>query len=46
MMQTQPDNIDPLWTVMREGGPFHARGHLEAYCNTWSVPAAAMPSRN
>lgn len=32
MMQTQPDNIDPLWTVMREGGPFHARGHLKAYC--------------
>ena len=32
MMQSQPDAVDPLWTVMREGGPFHARGHLKAYC--------------
>lgn len=23
---------DPLWTVMREGGPFHARGMLPTYC--------------
>ena len=23
---------DPLWRVMREGGPFHARGCLEKYC--------------
>jgi len=23
---------DPLWTVMREGGPYHTRGRLEAYC--------------
>lgn len=32
MMRTADDNIDPLWTVMREGGPLHTRGHLEAYC--------------
>jgi len=31
--------IDPLWTVMAEGGPFHAKGHLNPkkniknYCN-------------
>ena len=24
--------IDPLWTVINEGGPFHARGHLSDYC--------------
>ena len=33
MMQTMPfgyDN-DPLWTVIREGGPEHARGHLAEY---------------
>lgn len=23
--------IDPMWTVMREGGPFHTRGYLEDY---------------
>ena len=22
---------DPLWTVMAEGGPFHAKGYLEGY---------------
>ena len=23
--------VDPLWTVLREGGPWHVRGHLVAY---------------
>jgi arylsulfatase A-like enzyme len=31
MMQSMPYEVDPLWTVMREGGPLHARGHLRAY---------------
>jgi arylsulfatase A-like enzyme len=30
-MRTSNSNIDPLWTVMREGGPFHARGELARY---------------
>ena len=32
MMSTSPGAEDPLWTVMREGGPFHVRGSLETYC--------------
>ncbi len=32
MMQSMPYEMDPMWTVMREGGPFHARGFLRAYC--------------
>jgi arylsulfatase A-like enzyme len=32
MMSQQPDAVDPLWTVMREGGPLHSRGQLQAYC--------------
>lgn len=32
MMQAMPDATDPLWTVIREGGPLHARGHLKKYC--------------
>ncbi len=32
MVQSMPSDEDPLWTVMREGGPLHARGHLEKYC--------------
>ena len=32
MMVTLPDAADPLWTVMQEGGPAHARGHLRRYC--------------
>lgn len=32
MMSTMDSDCDPLWTVMREGGPYHARGHLKDYC--------------
>ncbi len=32
MMMSMPDAVDPLWTVMREGGPQHARGQLRRYC--------------
>jgi choline-sulfatase len=34
MMKTMPRgyDADPLWTVMKEGGPAHARGELRAYC--------------
>ena len=45
MMTSMPHAVDPLWTVMREGGPFHARGQLPAYCERleetgrgWAVP--------
>ncbi|MFI4912677.1 MAG: sulfatase [Sedimentisphaeraceae bacterium JB056] len=24
--------VDPLWQVMRQGGPYHAKGHLKQYC--------------
>jgi arylsulfatase A-like enzyme len=33
MMASSPSDIDPLWTVMREGGPYHARGNLKKYCH-------------
>lgn len=32
MMLSGERNVDPLWTVIREGGPFHAKGQLPAYC--------------
>jgi choline-sulfatase len=31
-MADSPSAADPLWTVVREGGPFHTRGRLEQYC--------------
>ncbi|WP_168119892.1 sulfatase-like hydrolase/transferase [Paenibacillus sp. HB172176] len=31
MMASMPHDVDPLWTVIKEGGPFHAKGHLPAY---------------
>ncbi|GIP02429.1 MULTISPECIES: sulfatase [Paenibacillus] len=31
MMSTMPFDVDPLWTVMKEGGPYHAKGHLPRY---------------
>ncbi|HEY3375899.1 MAG TPA: sulfatase [Armatimonadota bacterium] len=47
MMATMPEGytVDPLWTVMAEGGPLHARGALPSYCRYleatergWAVP--------
>ncbi len=32
-MASSPSDVDPLWTVMREGGPYHARGSGEIYAN-------------
>ena len=31
MMATSDTDKDPLWTTIREGGPFHAKGHLPKY---------------
>jgi choline-sulfatase len=31
MMRTATSPIDPMWTVMREGGPYHTRGYLTDY---------------
>lgn len=31
MMDSMSFDIDPLWTVMKEGGPFHAKGALKDY---------------
>lgn len=31
MMKCSDSDTDPLWTVMREGGPLHARGSLKSY---------------
>ncbi|WP_099221623.1 sulfatase [Listeria costaricensis] len=30
-MTTMSFDNDPLWTVMKEGGPYHAKGHLPMY---------------
>ena len=45
MMKTMDSPIDPLWTVMGEGGPTHAKGRLPEYCRRleatgrgWAVP--------
>ena len=32
MMASSEYAEDPMWTVMREGGPFHTRTQLQAYC--------------
>ncbi|MFD1900486.1 sulfatase [Enterococcus termitis] len=31
MMKSMDYDVDPLWTVMLEGGPHHAKGHLPKY---------------
>jgi len=30
-------SVDPLWTVMEEGGPYHVRGMLDRYCQRLNV---------
>ena len=32
MMNTSESEIDPMWNVIREGGPYHTRGRLGSYC--------------
>jgi choline-sulfatase len=32
MMKSMKHDVDPLWTVIHEGGPFHAKGYLKEYC--------------
>ncbi|HUT34240.1 MAG TPA: sulfatase [Planctomycetota bacterium] len=32
MMNTSESDVDPMWTVLREGGPYHTRGRLGKYC--------------
>lgn len=31
MMECLPEPVDPMWRVMKEGGPYHARGNLAKY---------------
>lgn len=55
MMAGMPDGYaeDPLWTVLREGGPYHCRGMLRSYCGrllktgrAWAVPLLWEKHRN
>jgi arylsulfatase A-like enzyme len=32
MMETSTESVDPMQTVLSEGGPFHTRSALERYC--------------
>jgi choline-sulfatase len=53
MMRTATHPADPMWTVLREGGPFHTRGRLAAYLERlratgragWADTLAARHSR-
>ena len=45
MMRTSLLPVDPMWIVLKEGGPFHSRHQLKEYCqqleNTkraWAIP--------
>lgn len=32
LSMSEESDTDPLWTVLQEGGPFHAKSHLADYC--------------
>ncbi|MCF6175000.1 MAG: sulfatase-like hydrolase/transferase [Victivallaceae bacterium] len=45
MMASMPEDADPLWTNLKEGGPIYPRGKLAAYCEylaktdrAWAIP--------
>jgi choline-sulfatase len=45
MMRKHNNRPDPLWTVIQEGGPLHARGRLPEYIDylkqtdrEWAIP--------
>ena len=31
MARRSPSDVDPMWTVLQEGGPYHVRGDLHVY---------------
>lgn len=37
-MSKMADPVDPLWTVMKENGPFHAKGFLKDYTERRLIP--------
>ncbi|MCI8632109.1 MAG: sulfatase [Lachnospiraceae bacterium] len=44
-MLSSDSEVDPLWTVMREGGPLHARGHLKEYLERLEATGRAEGAR-
>jgi hypothetical protein len=43
MMKSMDSPIDPLWVVMKEGGPFHAKGTLKKYSESLESTNRAWP---
>lgn len=42
MMRTAQSDADPMWTVLREGGPEHCRGHFAEYCRRLEATGRAF----
>ncbi|MDN6161502.1 MAG: sulfatase-like hydrolase/transferase [Atopostipes sp.] len=38
MMGKMNEPYDPMWTVLKEGGPLHAKGNLKAYTENRLIP--------
>ncbi|HHY82531.1 MAG TPA: sulfatase-like hydrolase/transferase [Clostridiales bacterium] len=45
MLMTADSDIDPLWTVMIEGGPYHAKGNLKHYVKRLEATGRAEGAR-
>ncbi len=44
-MLKSDSQVDPLWTVLREGGPYHTVGHLEDYLKRLEATGRADGAR-
>lgn len=42
MMGKMNEPHDPMWTVLKEGGPFHANGHLPMYIEERLLPTGRI----
>lgn len=45
MMLSSKSDRDPMWTVLREGGPYHAKGALRQYCERLEQTGRAEGAR-
>lgn len=44
-MKKATNEADPMWVVMKEGGPYHTWGHLESYCQRLEETGRAEGAR-
>lgn len=42
MMGKMNEPYNPMWMVLKEGGPFHTKDHLESYIENRLIPTSQI----